>query len=471
MRGAARGAQEAEMSGRMSSIKPDEPRAGVGAVGPAVGGPPYRSVAPGGTWCGCLVTFLLALLCGATAPDRRAAAPAVRVAQAEESPIEVEVTTLDGATIRGRLAATFPELVLDGPDREVSLTWAQVLRARVVGAPVRPPESPPAPWRVVLADGSRFYASIGAARDPRRPGSAADTLRAVLPGGHVVSITPDRLRSVGRAAPAAPAAARVREVLAEEAPRQDAVVLARGNKVMVLRGAAQRISAAAVEFAWKGRPLRLAWERIAGLRVADVMPESAPCRVTLRDGTVFAGTVVGGSTTTLRLRGAALGTLPVSWGRIARIDCRSPYATYLSDLTPIRYEFTPLFGFRWPYATDRTLSGRPIRLGGREYARGIVMHSRSVLVYEVGGRYQRFVAVVGILDETGGRGDVTVAVVGDGRILWQATHVRGGAAPQSVAVDIRGVRALSLRVDYGDDLDLSDHACWGQARLVGVAGE
>jgi hypothetical protein len=35
-----------------------------------------------------------------------------------------------------------------------------------------------------------------------------------------------------------------------------------------------------------------------------------------------------------------------------------------------------------------------------------------------------------------------------------------------VSVDVAGVRELALEVDYDADLDLSDQAAWGFARLI-----
>ena len=140
--------------------------------------------------------------------------------------------------------------------------------------------------------------------------------------------------------------------------------------------------------------------------------------------------------------------------------------TYMSDLTPKSYEFTPFVSKHWNYARDKTLTGREIRLGGRLHRKGVAMHSRSALAYEIKGGYRQFAAVVGIADETALRGRATLAILGDGRILWRAEDVRGGAEPLKVLADVTGVRELSLHVDFGQELDLADHVCWGAARLI-----
>ncbi|RMF82449.1 MAG: hypothetical protein D6744_06075 [Planctomycetota bacterium] len=57
-------------------------------------------------------------------------------------------------------------------------------------------------------------------------------------------------------------------------------------------------------------------------------------------------------------------------------------------------------------------------------------------------------------------------VVGDGQVLWESPSVRGNQPPQELLVDVTGVRRLTLVVDYGADLDLSDHVIWALPRVM-----
>ena len=258
----------------------------------------------------------------------------------------------------------------------------------------------------------------------------------------------------------------MREIGEEGEGSEDVAIIERGRKVLVLRGAVRGIDAARVTFFWKERELPLSWERLAGLYFAGRTSRSAACSVYWGAGDVFRGRVVSGDETALVLRSGGLGDVDLKWSRIRRIECRSRQMVYLSDLGAAKYEFTPFLRKRWDYALDRTLSGQPIRLDGRVFAKGVTMHSRAALSYSVAQQYRQFAAVVGIADEMDGRGVVSVAVLGDGRVLWSAEDVRGGAKPHEVLIDIAGVRELSLHVDFGRALDLSDHVCWGAARLI-----
>jgi hypothetical protein len=373
--------------------------------------------------------------------------------------LELAVTGLDGATVRGRVVQVMPEIVLATAEAEAAFAWSDVLSLRPVS--VDPPvATPPAerPLRFELADGSVFGGRVERAAER---GFAVRFL-----GDQICLLEPTLLRSIRASGASVASAARLRAVIEEQDRSEDVAVVERASQVVVLRGAVRRVDAAGVLFAWKQRELHLPWKRVAGLAFARPTLRQASCSVHLRGGDVFCGRVSAGDDRALMLQSGVFDQVNLEWSWIDRVQCRSRRVTFLSDLVPARYEFTPFFQKRWEYARDRTLTGRPIRICGELHAKGVTLHSRSSLAYALEGQYRQFAAVVGIVDEMAERGDVTLAVLGDGRILWQAAHVRGGEAPREVLVDVSGVRELSLHVDFGEALDLSDHVCWAEARLI-----
>lgn len=373
--------------------------------------------------------------------------------------IDLEVTGLDGKTIRGRLVQLVPEIVLASPADETVLSWSEVLAVRPLGLDASAPATlRDSPLRFELADGSVFGGRIESAVD------GGFVVR--FESGQTCRLEPSLLRTIWSGPASTAAETKLSDAAADASRSEDVVVIERDRRVIVLRGAVRRVGPEHVLFAWKGRELPLPWERIAGLSFARPTPRRSSCTVRLRGGQVFGGRVVAGDETTVTLQSSVFDRLELPWSDIERIECRSERLTFLSDLVPLRYDFTPFFQKRWDYACDKTLTGRPIRLAGRRYPKGVTMHSRSSLAYALGRQYRQFVAVAGIVDEMADRGDATLAVVGDGRVLWEARNVRGGEEPREVLVDVTGVRELSLHVDFGEGLDLSDHACWALARLI-----
>ena len=90
-------------------------------------------------------------------------------------------------------------------------------------------------------------------------------------------------------------------------------------------------------------------------------------------------------------------------------------AVYLSDIRPDEYRFLPYLETKWPYKTDRNVTGGQLRCGGRLYLKGLGVHSAARLSYQLDRPWSRFQAEVGIDDSTGGRGSVGFRVFVDGK--------------------------------------------------------
>jgi hypothetical protein len=88
-----------------------------------------------------------------------------------------------------------------------------------------------------------------------------------------------------------------------------------------------------------------------------------------------------------------------------------------------------------------------------------------LLTFDIRGEYDVLAATIGIDAETEGRGDCMFVVRGDGRELYRQ-RVRGSDEPRDIQLDVKRVRKLTLLVEPGAELDLSDHADWCDARLI-----
>jgi Alpha-N-acetylglucosaminidase (NAGLU) tim-barrel domain/Alpha-N-acetylglucosaminidase (NAGLU) C-terminal domain/NPCBM/NEW2 domain/Alpha-N-acetylglucosaminidase (NAGLU) N-terminal domain/F5/8 type C domain len=102
-------------------------------------------------------------------------------------------------------------------------------------------------------------------------------------------------------------------------------------------------------------------------------------------------------------------------------------------------------------------NGKPIRLEGVAYGKGLGTNANADVRFELGGGCQRFTTVVGIddaMDHTAD-GDVVVRVFGDGRKLADTGVLRSGLAasgadPVRLDVDLTGVQQLRIQVDQYD---------------------
>jgi hypothetical protein len=148
------------------------------------------------------------------------------------------------------------------------------------------------------------------------------------------------------------------------------------------------------------------------------------------------------------------GTTPTPEG-----DRTSPL--FLSDLRPA--SVSQGWG---DLASDRTVDGNGIRLGGRGFTRGVGTHAPSRIRYEIPSGYEWFEAVVGVDDETDGQGSIVVSVVLDGRTVYQSPRLTGGQPPATVRVPLEGARQIQIEASPTPDGQRYDHVSWAEARLV-----
>ena len=159
---------------------------------------------------------------------------------------------------------------------------------------------------------------------------------------------------------------------------------------------------------------------------------------------------------------------------IARIDFSSGKLVYLGDLKPDSVAWTPYFGGREPlpamkqfYAPrfNRGFDSLPLRLGNVEYRKGLALHCRTELVYRLPERFTHFLAVAGIADAVRPGGKVRLVLRGDDKVLFEAGF--GGAdAPQTIDLDVTGVRRLTILVDFEEGLNVGSQLLLCNARVV-----
>lgn len=146
---------------------------------------------------------------------------------------------------------------------------------------------------------------------------------------------------------------------------------------------------------------------------------------------------------------------------------RPPEATsYLSDL-----EWLAADNGYGPVERDRSNGeaaagdGRPLRVNGVQYNKGLGVHAPSRVEYYLGRRCARFISLIGIDDETNGGGSVEFQVLVDGNLVFRSGTITPSSSPQPVDIDIRGAEVLTLVVTDAGDGNTLDHADWAEARV------
>ena len=229
--------------------------------------------------------------------------------------------------------------------------------------------------------------------------------------------------------------------------------------------AVERVTPRKVLYTWDGQDRSIDTERVAAIVFANPPAEDpAPAVVSLTDASVLRGNIISSANGKLWLdmSGTRMG---IALARVLSVEITSSDVAYLSDLRPARVREIPFFNHVWKYRLDRSVFGNPLTLDGRKYARGLGCHTKTMLTYDLGGRFGKFVAVIGIDDEARPGGSVRFIVEADGKQVF-AADVTGRDKAVPVAVDIENVKKLTLTADFSSLASVGDHADWADARVM-----
>jgi hypothetical protein len=144
-------------------------------------------------------------------------------------------------------------------------------------------------------------------------------------------------------------------------------------------------------------------------------------------------------------------------------------SVYLSDL-PIAHEN---YDAGWkPCNKDMSISGNPITINGRIFAKGLGCHAADTIVYLLNGKYNRFKTYMGVDDEvkysslSEQKATVTFSIYVDGVKKYGDGSVFQMGQIDSVNINVTGAKKLKLVVGNYDGSINTDHADFGCARLI-----
>jgi len=201
-------------------------------------------------------------------------------------------------------------------------------------------------------------------------------------------------------------------------------------------------------------------------RPIDQPLEGMRAVLTLREGTRL-------TVTSLELRGQGVQVtlrdgqqITLSEDKVVTVDIVGGLWEPLSSHQPISFEHVPMLALAWDWAADRNVLGDPLTINGELFERGIGVHSRSILRYELGGKYREFVTSFGMDDQSGALANVNLTVRVNGTPRFDQFHVVGGKMHGPIRINVRQAALLELIVDFGDNGDLQDRFNWVEPGLI-----
>lgn len=256
----------------------------------------------------------------------------------------------------------------------------------------------------------------------------------------------------------------------------DALVVRKGQSLDYVEGVIGDVRSDVVQFTTDGETLEVKLSKLAGLvyhRGRQSPGAAPPATVELLDGSRLQASSLDGDGQELSLVATAGFAAKFDWRQIKRVEFSGGKSVFLSDLEPLEQSWQGYFGganqplLAQYYRPRRnvTFSGSPLKLDGREFTKGLTVHSRTTLRYDLDRRFARFRAWAGIDPAAGGQGRLRLVLSGDDKTLWEDSIVAGEPA-KPLDIDTAGVKRLTVLVDFGDNLDLGDHLILAQPRLT-----
>lgn len=397
------------------------------------------------------LTFLLAVLTLSAHTDASRAADG----DANTSAIDFTLVDIDNQSVSGTLRAVGPDRVVLSGKPPVTTSTDRIVRVARTKPAVSTLEKQPT---VLLANGDRLVVRVVRMTDEFLEGEwLSESSRKVrIPLETIRGVIVTSPESVEKRWTLDGQLARWRE-------NSDVVMLARGDRLpgeivgwagdaLTLKGAAGDVSLERAQILAMGFSASLtSFPKVEGPRQLLVLTDGSQIVMTglaLAEGRLTGRAVFGAD---LSFPVESIASIRFLGGRIQP----------LSDLTAAKTQHTPFVSGSWKPGIDQTVLGRPLRLRGVEFPKGLGLHSQSSMTYTLDGAYDSFLALVGIDDETQGRGNVLFAVEVDGKRVASTAPQPGSGLPQSLGpIDLRGKRTLTLHVEFGERGDIQDHADW-----------
>ena len=207
----------------------------------------------------------------------------------------------------------------------------------------------------------------------------------------------------------------------------------KNGEVLAIAGVVEGTDGDKLRFRYQDKTRTIALKQVEGVIMAS-RPESRQVEVlrptfSLPDSVAISGEWKDLDTSTWKI--------VTRWGQelnlpatdVLDVKFRGGKVTFLSDLSPAKVEETPYFGHRMPWRRDVNLLGEPLKINGQSFDRGLAVHSRCILTYDLLGRYSRFEALLGFDDYSRGKGRVDCRVYADGKEIYRNPDFRADRPP------------------------------------------
>ena len=427
---------------------------------------PYESRAISGRGCLQGMTWFL-VLCGLTiATGTSANEPRLSASDQPEALTAEQclISELDGTIHAGQLQSLNSRLLTwlpaNDPTTPHTLSTTEVLKLQFNAQHHSSRRSTPRTMVLEFASGDRLTVEALF--------SDGDLLSIQRKGEEAWSVPLESLR--GLLLPAAANNPDLLSTLQRSAGSEDLLFLTNGD---TLAGQLISLDEQTVHFQLAGGETRIARERLAGIAfspelvVANRLTSPAQIVLTDRGWLTVKDLSFGDRRWTARTQFDS----EVHWpaAAVRAIWLQGPRVDFLSDLTPGEAEYTPYFSRVWRIKLDRDVTGQPLMLQGQPVPRGLGLHSRSRVTYQLNEQYETLTGTVTFAPTASdiGNVDLTIEVDRQPKARQQLDAADRNLTSWSLPhLDLRTAKTLTLLVDFGSGGDVLDRVNWCEMALI-----
>ncbi len=194
--------------------------------------------------------------------------------------------------------------------------------------------------------------------------------------------------------------------IAEQA--QDVAFVQKDGDVKAVAGLVTSLDDSSLHFKFEGEDHTIKLDRLVGIvfaqREAVPVPGLYQTFTLMNDDVISAhiNALTDGSfeiVPSAQVADAHPTLLPLS--ALTKIETRNGRQMWVSDMTPLSVSQAPYFDHLMPYQINHSLTGGPLRLIDGTVAKGIAVHARCILSYDIAGQYDTFRTKLGFQQPEG----------------------------------------------------------------------
>jgi hypothetical protein len=224
-----------------------------------------------------------------------------------------------------------------------------------------------------------------------------------------------------------------------------------------------------------GKDTDLRMNRVSGMILNQKLGETAPaiCKVIDADGNELVAQAVARTDKGYAVTTVSGIKLDLENALVSKLDFAAGAVKYLSDLDPSALEESGSDPEH--YQKDKTLDKQPIQLfvdpakGAKEtFPKGLTLHARTALTYDLKGAYKVFraMAAVDASVETPSQVKLTIEDPTGGNVLFKGV-IKKGDKPLDLNLNVQNVDKLRITVETeGGGLDLGNQLTLANARVL-----